>query len=119
MPFTLEARDMALAYITGMISHASLHSGRPTIKGTELSDGAYARQKVEIFPPEGGETTTEHSVRVEVPPETDVSYVGFWTAQVGGTLLAFARVPKKRFKGRGVIEITAASFDFNLGADDE
>lgn len=117
MPYTTDAKNLMIDYAASLITHVSLHTGRPTMEANELSVEPYRRELIRFSLAEGGEVASERSVRINVPPGVEITHAGFWTASSGGTMLAWGRVPKRSFRGRGVYELDLVTLDLNLESE--
>lgn len=107
MPYTDEGKAIMLYGLAASISYVSLHHGPPP-NGNELSGGVYRRKQIDFLDPETGSVRTQREIRIEVPAGARVTHAGFWTALIGGTLLAWGRTAEHEFRGRGVYVVDLA-----------
>jgi hypothetical protein len=108
MPYTDEGKAIMLYGLASSITHVSLHSGPPP-NGHEIKGGVYRRKPIDFHDPLSGEVETHREVSLEVPEGAHVTHAGFWTALIGGTLLAWEETKEHRFRGRGVYMIDLAT----------
>jgi hypothetical protein len=107
MPYTDDGKAVMLWNLAATISHVSLHHGSPE-HGNELNGGVYRRKQIEFIDPETGQIRTEREIQIEVPEGARVTHAGFWTNEIGGTLLAYGKTTEHVFRGPGVYVIDLA-----------
>ena len=119
MPYTEAGKNLMLNALAGTnpttpITHASLHTGDPTL-GNEVSGGspAYARKAIGYGAASAGQMEDDGDVVFDVPAGTTVSYVGFYSAITGGTLLGYKSVTAEDFGAQGTYTLTQALIDLN------
>ncbi len=120
MPYTADGKNLMLAALKGVnpttpITHASLHTGDPTV-GNEVAGGspAYARKPITFGTPAAGSMEDAGDVVFDVPAGTTVAYVGFWSALTGGVLLSHGAVTNEVFAAQGTYTLTQAIQHLNL-----
>lgn len=101
MPYTEQGQAVMLWSLAQSISHISLHNGPPP-SGHELEGGVYRRMQIDFLDPLTGEIRTQREIRFEVPEGSRVTHAGFWTASIGGALLAWEKTTEHNFRGRGI-----------------
>lgn len=109
---TPEGQESVLRHIQGLISHMSLHSGKPTVQN-ELPGGFYRRVSVDFLAPQEDRMRSTRKVIFRIPEGSRVTHAAFWTAEIGGTMVARGEVSNpKSFRGRGEYEVDLSVFEF-------
>lgn len=83
-------KNALLAGLTAQAGFVSLHTADPSTAGTsEVSGGtpAYARKAVAWASPSGGAVVSSAGVVFDVPGQTTITHLGYWTAATAGTFL--------------------------------
>lgn len=111
--FTDVAKTIMLIALSDQITHASLHRG-PSSSENELPRGIYARRRVSVTPPYEGEIRLESRIEFDIPPESSISWVGFWNSGSGGYMLCRAPLSHPAvFKSRGIYALEGVVIDLN------
>lgn len=77
---TTAMKTLMAAQYAAQVVVVSLHTGNPGSTGTnELTGGGYARQTLSWGTPAAGAVTAS-PVSFNVPADTDVAYLGFWSS---------------------------------------
>lgn len=116
MPFSAAGKNLMLDAWGVAADYASLHTGDPGDNGAnEVSGGdpAYARKAHTWNAADAGAMDNSNAPVFDVPAGTTVAYVGFWTADTGGTFLGSADVTDEVFAGQGTYTLTDADVDLN------
>ena len=92
------------------VTHAALFNGDPESGGTECSGGGYARQALTFGSAAGGVKSITASPVFNVPASFTVSWIGYYNASSGGTLLWKENVADEAFGSAGTYTINTASF---------
>ena len=95
---------------------ASLHDGAPGDNGAnEISGGspAYIRKAITWNGAAAGSMDSSNTPEIPVPAGTTVAYVGFWSAESGGTFYGFADVDDEAYVNQGTYTVTDADLDLN------
>lgn len=114
MPYEVSAKNLMLNCLRQVISHASLHSDKPSA-GNEIAGGSYVRALVEFTEAANGVITLTTKPMFGVPEGARVTHAGFWTSDRGGLLLASGTIEEATFDKPGVYVIDSAKLDLNLG----
>lgn len=88
MPLIEAERNAVNDFITGRISHVSLHTADPGSTGTsEVTGGtpAYARKAVTWAASAAGNSDMTNVPVFDIPAGVSISYLGYWSALTGGT----------------------------------
>ncbi len=112
--FVTAAKNTMLDALT--VAYASLHTGDPGSNGAnEVSGGspAYARQAVTFNSATNGARALNADVTFDVPACT-VQYVGYWTAQTGGTFLGSDEVTHEAFADQGEYKLLASGTSLSI-----
>jgi hypothetical protein len=119
MPYTDEGKQVMLGALRFAVSHVGAHSDVPSSAiNTEPVAGVYRRAEINLFDPVLG-VVEAYKIHINVPPNTRVSHIGFWTRAVGGNCLAYYCLEEiLYYRGRGVVSVDVAHMDLNLGAVD-
>lgn len=110
MPFTTAGKNTMLDAMG--ITYAALFNGDPESGGTEITGGspAYARKSVSFSAASGGTKNASNQPVFDVPNGATVSYVAYYNASSGGTLLAKAVVTTEVFGAQGTYTLTSEAF---------
>jgi hypothetical protein len=114
MPYTAEGKNLMLAALKGTnpttpITHAAVFNGDPSGAGTQVGD----RVAITFGTPTAGAMEDAGDVEFAVPSADTVSYVGFYSASTGGTLLAYDDVTSEVFAAAGTYTLTQAILNLN------
>lgn len=111
MPYTDDGKAAMLYALKQVVRYVSLHDE----DGDELPLGIYKRQHIDLLEPYAGETKSSREMKFQLPPGTEVRFVGFWNLETSGVMLAFKKAPETmKFRGKGVLVIDTAALDLNL-----
>jgi hypothetical protein len=118
MPYSTDGKNVMLDALGAVAVYASLHTADPGDNGAnEVSGGdpAYARQGVTWNSAGSGtmDDSTSPAPEFNVPGSTTVAYVGFWSADSGGTFYGAAAVDNEVFTNQGTYTLTDADLDLN------
>lgn len=122
MGYTNDGKHAMLDHLATQISHVSLHTAYPATSENEVSGGepAYARQSITWEANAGdtddGELHATNQPEFNVPEDTTVAAVGFWTdddVEDPGDMLAQADVTDETFANQGTYTIISAVLDLN------
>ncbi len=122
MPYSTAGKNLMLDALRGTnptvaLAYASLHTNDPGDTGaSEVTGGApaYARKAVTMGAASAGAIAATNQPVFDVPAETTVTHVGFWSAVSGGTFLGYADVTDETFAAQGTYTLTSAILDLNL-----
>lgn len=122
MPYSTTGKNLMLDALRGTnptlaIAFASLHVASPGDSGSdEVSGGtpAYARKAITMAAAAAGAIAASTQPVFDVPPNTTVTHVGFWSAVSGGTFLGSADVTDETFASQGTYTLTSSILDLNL-----
>lgn len=111
LAYTGDGKNAMLNHLGGLIDYVSLHDGN----GDELSGGdpAYARQAINWNAASGGEMTASNEPVFNVPEDTTVAQVGFWTLAAGGVEHARTNVVNETYAQQGLYTVLSAKLDLN------
>lgn len=113
--FSDSGKNLMLTGFSGSAVYASLHTADPGTNGaSEVSGGspAYARKSVSWAAASAGALTTNASVVFDVPANTTIKYVGFWSASTAGTFYGHVTITNEAFAGQGTYTIASGDIDF-------
>jgi len=116
MPYSTLGKNAMLDALGALAGFVSLHSGDPADNGAnEISGGspAYIRKAGTWNAAAAGSMDNSNAPVFDVPASTTVSYVGFWSAESGGTFYGAADVTDEVFAGQGTYTLTDADLDLN------
>lgn len=117
MPYSILGKNAMLNALGALAVFASLHTANPGDNGAnEISGGspAYIRKAMTWNAAGSGTMDDSGAARVfDVPASTTVAYVGFWSAESGGTFYGAADVTDEVFSGQGTYTLTDADLDLN------
>ena len=116
MPYTTEGKNAMLDYLASIATYVGLHTGTPsTRRPNELEGGSpgYARLANPWQRASDGLVRPSTQPAFDVPPQTAVRYVGFWSAPSGGVCYAHAQVAEEVFNAQGIYKMKQASLDLN------
>ena len=116
MPYTTEGKNAMLNHLASVATHVALHTAVPsTATPNEVAGGApaYARKANAWNAAAAGALDNSNAPVFDVPGGTTVTHVGFWSAAVGGQLLAYAAVTNESFGEQGTYTLTDADLDLN------
>ena len=72
--------------LTAVAGFASLHTSEPNNSGSaEVSGGAYTREAISWDPAVNGTAVTDDVIVFDIPADTTVTHLGYWSHAVGGT----------------------------------
>lgn len=113
MPYTVAGKNQMLDNLA--ITHVSAHTADPTDAGlNEVSGGSYARQSVTYTAATGGAIDSTNTPAIPIPAGTTVTHIGYWSALVGGTMLAFdVLATAETFANEGTLTISDSDLDLN------
>jgi hypothetical protein len=116
MPYTTDGKNEMLDALGALITHAGLHTAQPST-GTpnEVTGGspAYARKAITWGAAGSGTMDSSNAPVFDVPADTTVTHVGFWSASSGGTLLAWHDAVDEVFGAQGTYTLSDADLDLN------
>ena len=116
MGYSDVGKDLMLDALGAVAVFVSLHDGAPGDNGAnEISGGspAYIRKAITWNASSGGSLDSSNAPELPVAAGTTVAYVGFWSAESGGTFYGFADVTDEVFAGQGTYTVTDADLDLN------
>ena len=116
MPYSIVGKNAMLDALGVLAVFVSLHSADPGESGTnEISGGspAYIRKAITWNAADAGSKDDSNVPVFDVPGSTTVLYVGFWSAESGGTFYGAALVTQEDFGGQGTYTLTDADLDLN------
>jgi len=116
MPYSVLGKNAMLDALAAVVVFASLHTGDPGDNGAnEVSGGspAYIRKAITWDAADAGAINSSNVPEFDVPGSTTVSYVGFWSAESGGTFYGSSDVVDEVFVGQGTYALTDADCDLN------
>jgi hypothetical protein len=116
MPYSILGKNAMLNALGALAVYASLHTADPGESGAnEITGGspAYARKAITWNAAENGAMDDSNIPVFDVPADTTVSYVGFWSALTTGTFYGSANVTDEVFAGQGTYTLTDADLDLN------
>src|SRR5687767_15028415 len=86
MALSTAGRNAAVAGVTGLITHISLHTADPGASGaSEVAGGTYARQAATWDAPSGGSAGISNDPEFAIPAATTITHFGLWSASSSGT----------------------------------
>lgn len=72
--------------LTAVAGYASLHTAQPDASGSaEVTGGSYSREAISWNAASNGTATSSANIVFDVPADTTISYLGYWSAASGGT----------------------------------
>lgn len=72
--------------LTGVASHASLHTAEPNASGSnEVSGGSYTREAISWATASNGTAVSDADIVFDVPGSTTITHIGYWSASSAGT----------------------------------
>lgn len=116
MPFSTSGKNLMLDAWGTAADFASLHTADPGDSGAnEVTGGspAYARKAHTWNAANAGAMDNSNAPVFDVPAGTTVSWVGFWSAESGGTFYGAADVIDEVFAAQGTYTLTDADVDLN------
>jgi len=116
MPFSTDGKNLMLNAWGVAADFASLHTGDPGDNGAnEVTGGspAYIRKAHTWNAAGSGAMDNSNAPAFDVPASTTVSWVGFWSAESGGTFYGAANVTDEVFAAQGTYTLTDADVDLN------
>jgi len=117
MPYSPAGKNLMLDALGAVAVFVSLHDGAPGDNGAnEISGGApaYIRKAITWNGAAAGSIDSSNAPELDVPSSTTVAYVGFWSAESGGTFYGFADVTDEVFAAQGTYTVADADLDLNL-----
>lgn len=116
MGYSPDGKNAMLNALAGLAVFVSLHEGDPGDNGAnEISGGspAYARKGITWNPAATGSLDSSNAPVLDVGAGKTVLYVGFWSAESGGTFYGAALVTEEVFGAQGTYTLTDADLDLN------
>jgi len=116
MPYSPDGKNAMLDALAGLAVFVSLHEGDPGDNGAnEISGGApaYVRKAITWNPAAAGSLDSSNAPVLDVGAGKTVLYVGFWSAESGGTFYGAALVTEEVFGAQGTYTLTDADLDLN------
>lgn len=110
------AKNLMLNALAAVAVFASLHDGDPSTNGAnEISGGspAYARKAITWNTAATHNLDNNANPAFDVPASKTVKYVGFWSADTGGTFYGYIDVTDEAFAGQGTYTLTDADIALN------
>lgn len=107
-----------LNHLASMAGYVSLHSAVPASAANELSGGGYERQPVTWNSASGGAITAASKPEFMIPAGATIAAVGFWSAETGGVLYAYADVSDPQpetYVNAGRYLVEQSALDLNKG----
>lgn len=78
--------NLMLTGFTGSATYVSLHTADPSTGGTsEVSGGSYTRESSAWGSPADGTVTNDTAIVFDVPADTTITHLGYWSASTSGT----------------------------------
>lgn len=111
MAFSTGGKNLMLDAWGAVAVFASLHTGDPGDNGAnEVSGGspAYVRKAITWNAADAGAMDDSNAPAFDVPASTTISWVGFWSAESGGTFYGSANVTDEVFAAQGTYTLTDA-----------
>lgn len=109
MALSTAGRNAAVAGVTGLITHISLHTADPGGTGaSEVAGGSYARQAVTWDAPSGGTGGITNDPSFDIPAGTTITHYGLWSASSSGTFYGGGALSaSEAYVGAGTYVLTA------------
>jgi len=113
--YTADGKNVMLDALGAVAVFAALFNGDPSDAGTELSGGtpAYARKAQGWGSAAAGSMEDDGDIAFDCPAGSTVNYVAWYTADTGGTLLAYDAVTEETFGSQGTYTLTQSLLDLN------
>ena len=116
MGYSPTGKNLMLDALGVVAVFVSLHDGAPGDDGSnEISGGApaYIRKAITWNGAAAGSLDSSNTPELDVPAATTVAYVGFWSAESGGTFYGFSDVTDEVYANQGTYTVTDADLDLN------
>src|SRR4051812_10051571 len=113
MPYSTYGKNLLIGALPSPL-YASIHTADPGDNGAnEVVGGspAYARKAVTLAAASGGVRSVTNQPVFDIPINTTINYVGYWTAAVGGSFVGSAQVlAEGPYLAQGQYTLTTESF---------
>lgn len=116
MGYSIDGKNAMLDALAALAVFVSLHDADPGDSGTnEISGGtpAYVRKAITWNAAAAGSLDSSNQPVLDVGAGKTVAFVGFWSAESGGTFYGSADVTDEVFGGQGTYTLTDADLDLN------
>lgn len=118
MPYSEAAKNLMLDELADVAVWVSLHDDDPGDSGAnEISGGspAYARKAITWNAASGGEITGDSLPTLDVPASTEVTHIGFWSAETNGTFYGSDELDEPEvFGAQGTLTLQSAMLALNI-----
>ena len=115
---TTAEKNAAVDFLTGRISHISLHTADPGSTGTSEATGgspAYARKAVSWSAASAGAASVTSPPTFDAPAGT-YAWLGLWSASSGGTYRGKIQIPSQTLAAQGTVPLAGVTYDLNSTA---
>jgi hypothetical protein len=116
MALTDGALNAMLDAFAGVAGYVSLHTGNPSTTGAnEVTGGSYAREVAPWDSASAGTVTTDASIVFDVPADTTIQFIGYWSADTAGTFYGSRALNENQtFATAGTYTIAAGNLSESL-----